>query len=196
MKGYGRLDPTNRSNQVYFSFLSYTIRSSSSLASQSPNSPPLFDSTSIRGVSVGLPEPRHHLGSLLPDGVPPGSEIQAPPATFAAPCARADRPAPGRGPSGCQAGNLCPCTRSRTVRPLAADRPRLTREHRRRFLLSDWRSEKASTTGLACSLKFWFGQHFITCDRIKHCFKCRRLELVCQPYFSKGFPFSQGKLAW
>jgi hypothetical protein len=41
--------PNNRSNQVYFSFY-LCIRSSSSLASQSPNSSLLFGSTSIRGV--------------------------------------------------------------------------------------------------------------------------------------------------
>jgi hypothetical protein len=76
-----------------------------------------------------MPEPRQLLGSLLPDGVPPGSEIQALPAILRRPCARADRPAPGRGPSGRQAGNSCSCTRSRTVRPCVADRPRLTREH-------------------------------------------------------------------
>jgi hypothetical protein len=67
-------------------------------------------------MSLGRPaEPRQHLESLLPDGVPPGSEIQTPSATFAAPAhARtvwpvgADRPArqagnsspaPGSGPS-------------------------------------------------------------------------------------------------
>jgi hypothetical protein len=64
---------------------------------------------------VGLPEPRQPLGSLLPDEVPPGSKIQAPPVTFAAPAhaqtvrpVGADRTAvrqgtpalvPGRGPS-------------------------------------------------------------------------------------------------
>ena len=68
------------------------------------------------------------------------------------PYARADRPAPGRGPSSRQAGNLSPCARSRTVRPQAADRPRLTREHRRRFFLSIWRSQKASTYFLATPL--------------------------------------------
>jgi hypothetical protein len=40
-------------------------------------------------------------------------------------------PAPGRGPSDRQAGNPGSCTRSQTVRPCAADRPRLTREHLR-----------------------------------------------------------------
>jgi hypothetical protein len=55
-----------------------------------------------------MPEPRQLLGSLLLDGVPLGSEIQAPPATFAAPCARADRLALGRGPSDRQAGNPSP----------------------------------------------------------------------------------------
>jgi hypothetical protein len=50
-------------------------------------------------------EPRQPLGSLLPDGVPPGSEIQAPPATFAAPAhARTVRP---QG-AACQAGNPSP----------------------------------------------------------------------------------------
>jgi hypothetical protein len=78
-----------------------------------------------------MPEPRQLLGSLLPDGVPPGSEIQAPSAIFRRPCVRADRPALERGPSGRQAGNPSSCTRSRTVRPCVADRPRLTREHRR-----------------------------------------------------------------
>jgi hypothetical protein len=68
-----------------------------------------------------------------------------PPAIFRRPCTRADCPAPGRGPSGRQAGKPSPCARSRTVRPQVADRPRLTREHRRRFFLSIWRSEKAST---------------------------------------------------
>jgi hypothetical protein len=48
------------------------------------------------------------LGSLLPNGVPPGSEIQAPPATFRRPCARANRLAPGRRPSSRQAGNPSP----------------------------------------------------------------------------------------
>jgi hypothetical protein len=86
---------------------------------------------SIRGVYVGLPEPRHHQGSLLPDGVPPGSEIQAPPAIFRRPCARADRPALGCGLSGRQAGNLSSYARSRIVRPCATDHPRLTREHHR-----------------------------------------------------------------
>jgi hypothetical protein len=59
-------------------------------------------------------------------GVPPGSEIQAPPATFVAPCARADRPASGRGPSGRQAGNPSPVLGRgpfgpwpRTIRPYA-----------------------------------------------------------------------------
>jgi hypothetical protein len=66
---------------------------------------------------------------------------------FRRPCTRADRPSPGRGPSGRQAGKPSPCARSRTVRPQAADRPRLTREHRRLFFLSIWRSEKASTRG-------------------------------------------------
>jgi hypothetical protein len=74
-------------------------------------------------MSLGRPaEPRQHLRSLLPDGVPPVSESQASSATFAAPAhARtvrpvgadrptrqagnlalsqvADRPAPGHGPS-------------------------------------------------------------------------------------------------
>jgi hypothetical protein len=77
-----------------------------------------------------MPEPRQLLGSLLPDGVPPGSEIQVPPAIFRRPCARADRPALGRGPSGRQAGNPSSCIRSRTVWPCAADRPRLTKGHR------------------------------------------------------------------
>jgi hypothetical protein len=97
-------------------------------------------------------EPRHHLGSLLPDGVPPGSEIQTPPATFAAPCARVDHPALGRGPSGRQAGNPSLCFRSRTVRPLAADRPCLCRGHRRRFVLSDWRPPKGTNILLATPL--------------------------------------------
>jgi hypothetical protein len=48
--------------------------------------------------------PRQHLGSLLPDGVPPGSEIQAPPATFATPAY------------------------ARTVRPVGADRPPVRQE--------------------------------------------------------------------
>ena len=69
------------------------------------------------------------------------------------PCRQvADRPGLGRGLSGRQAGNLSPCARSRTVRPQAADRPRLTREHRRRFFLSIWRSKKASTYFLATPL--------------------------------------------
>jgi hypothetical protein len=50
---------------------------------------------------------------------------------------------PGRGPSG---------PVPRTVRPCAADRPRLTREHRRRFLLSDWRPKKVPTYFLATPL--------------------------------------------
>jgi hypothetical protein len=64
-------------------------------------------------------------------GVPPGSEIQAPPAILRRPCARADRPALGRGPSGRQAGIPSLYARSWTIRPCVADRPRLTREHRR-----------------------------------------------------------------
>jgi hypothetical protein len=74
-------------------------------------------------------------------------------------CTRADRPTPGRGPSGRQAGKPSPCARSRTVRPQAADRPRLTREHRRRFFLSIWRSEKASTNTLrSLRLLLFFSQ--------------------------------------
>ena len=63
------------------------------------------------------------------------------------PGAAGDLPPPlrTRGPSGRQAGNPSPCARSRTVRPQAADRPRLTREHRCWFFLSIWRSKKAST---------------------------------------------------
>jgi hypothetical protein len=65
---------------------------------------------------LGRPaNPRQHLESLLPDGVPPGSEIQAPSANSAASAHAwtvrsvrqgtralrqvADHPAPGRGPS-------------------------------------------------------------------------------------------------
>ena len=60
-----------------------------------------------------------HLGSLLPEGVPPGSEIQEATGDLCRPCVRADRPArqtgnsspaSGRGPS-----NHCP----RTVRTCA-----------------------------------------------------------------------------
>jgi hypothetical protein len=40
---------------------------------------------SFRGVLGGLPIPRHTLGSLLPDEVLLGSEIQAPSANYAAP---------------------------------------------------------------------------------------------------------------
>jgi hypothetical protein len=70
---------------------------------------------SIRDFLGGLPIPRQSLGSLLPNGVPPGSEIQAPSANSAASAyARivrlvrqkhqplrqvVDHPAPGRGPS-------------------------------------------------------------------------------------------------
>jgi hypothetical protein len=53
-----------------------------------------------------------------------------------------DRPACRRGPSGRQAGNASPCTRSRTVRPLAADRPRLYRGHRHWFSRSVWRLKR------------------------------------------------------
>jgi hypothetical protein len=71
---------------------------------------------SFRGVLGGLLIPRQSLGSLLPDGVPPESEIQAPSANSAALAhVRTVRPqgavhpacqartlasAPGRGPSG------------------------------------------------------------------------------------------------
>jgi hypothetical protein len=64
----------------------------------------------------------------------------------------ADRPALCRGPSVPDQRAPPPHARSRTVRPYATDRPRLTREHRRRFFLSIWRSEKASTYFLATPL--------------------------------------------
>jgi hypothetical protein len=47
-----------------------------------------------------------------------------------------------RGPSGRQAGNPKPCLRSRTIRPIVVDRPRLCREHRHRFSRSDWRPKR------------------------------------------------------
>jgi hypothetical protein len=84
------------------------IRSSSSLALLYLKYSPLFSSTSTRRVLGSLPIPRQCLGSLLSDGVPPGSEIQTLPANSAALAhtrtvrfVRQDpAPAPGRGPSG------------------------------------------------------------------------------------------------
>jgi hypothetical protein len=78
---------------------------------------------SIRGVLGGLSIPRQSLGSLLPDGVPPGSEIQALPANSVAPAhvrtvqpPDADHPArqagtpaptPSHGPSGPWPRTVC-----------------------------------------------------------------------------------------
>jgi hypothetical protein len=84
-----------------------------------------------------MPEPRQLLGSLLPDRVPPGSEIQASPATFRHPCTRADRQAPGRGPSGRQVGNPSPAPGRGLSAPVQRAPPR--------FVLSDWRPKKVST---------------------------------------------------
>jgi hypothetical protein len=47
------------------------IKSSPSLAFLYLKFSPLFGSTSTRGILGGLPTPRHTLGSLLLDGVPP-----------------------------------------------------------------------------------------------------------------------------
>jgi hypothetical protein len=56
-------------------------------------------------------------------------------------CAIADRPSPRRGPSGRMQRSRS-CTRSWTVRPCAADRPRLRREHRQAILSSVWRLDR------------------------------------------------------
>jgi hypothetical protein len=87
---------------------------------------------SFRGVLGGLPIPRQPLGFLLPDGVPPGSEIHVLFGELRRLCTRADRPATRHGPF-CR--NPSSCTSSLTVRPSVADRPRLRREHCRRYLV-------------------------------------------------------------
>jgi hypothetical protein len=78
MKGYDRLNTHNRSNQIYLLFFTLCIRSSSSLASIYLKSSPLFGSTSTRGILGGLLMPRHTIGSLLSDGVPPGRQDLGP----------------------------------------------------------------------------------------------------------------------
>jgi hypothetical protein len=99
------------------------IRSSSSLASQSPNSLLLFGSTSIRGVYVGLLT-LDNTYNLFSQWCPSRERDSGAVDELRRPCARADRPArqegnpshvPGHGPS-----DHWP-------------RPRLCREHRRRF---------------------------------------------------------------
>jgi hypothetical protein len=56
-----------------------------------------------------LAEPRQHLGSLLPDGVPPGSELDLGAASnLRRPCVRADRVAIGANRPACQARTPAP----------------------------------------------------------------------------------------
>jgi hypothetical protein len=71
MKGYGPLNPSQSIQSTLLIFFTLYIRSSSSLASIYLKSSPLFDYMSTRSVLGGQPTPRHILGSLLPDGVPP-----------------------------------------------------------------------------------------------------------------------------
>jgi hypothetical protein len=81
---------------------------------------------SRRPPTVGLPEPRQHLGSLLSDGVPFREQDPGATGDFRRPCARANRPALGHRSSGRQAGNPSPASGRgpsgpwpRTVRPCA-----------------------------------------------------------------------------
>jgi hypothetical protein len=85
----------------------------------------------------------------------------------------ADRPAPCRGPSALDQRAPPPHARSRTVRPCAADRPRLTREHRRRFFLSIWRFEKASTAGYGSQTKGAPGKHHMMAGPVRQTFGWR-----------------------
>ena len=114
---HSRLNINNRINNPYIHRFTLYIMSSSSLALLYLKSSLLFGSTSIRGVLGGLPIPRQSLISLLPDGVPPGSEIQTLPANSVALAhawtvrlIRQERQ---------------PCARSRTVRPLTTNCPHL-----------------------------------------------------------------------
>jgi hypothetical protein len=67
--------PQSNQNPYIFRSLPFALGVESNVAS-SPQASPLFDSTSSRDVLVGLLIPRQILGSLLRNGVPPGSEIQ------------------------------------------------------------------------------------------------------------------------
>jgi hypothetical protein len=103
-----------------------------------------FDSTLTRGVLGGLPTPRHTIGSLIRDGVPPERRDlgllqrrrrrpSAPPRTVRA--SGADRLDVRR-------EGAAPTLRSRIVRPRATDRPRLCREHRQVVHSCVWRPDR------------------------------------------------------
>jgi hypothetical protein len=68
----------------------------------------------------GLPIPRQNLGSLLPDGVPPGRSDPGAVGERRRLCAHADCPATRRGPSGLSAEKT-------PLLPQVADRPALGR---------------------------------------------------------------------
>jgi hypothetical protein len=133
MKAYGRLSPLQLIKSNLLIVLPYVLGVEQfipSLASLYLKSTSLFGSTSARGVLGGVSMPRHTLGSLLADGVPPGRRdlgllqrrrLAAPLWTVRA--SGVDRPNVRR-------GGDAPAPRSRTVRPCAADHPRLRREHR------------------------------------------------------------------
>jgi hypothetical protein len=146
MKGYDRLNLHNRSNQIYLSFFTLCIRSSSSLVPLYLKSSTIFGSTSTRGVLAGLPMPRHTLGSFLPDGVPPGRRDlgllqtrrrSAPSWTVWA--LGADRPDVRR-------GGAAPATRLQTVWLCVADSPRLRGESRQAVLSSVWHPDRRQHT--------------------------------------------------
>jgi hypothetical protein len=113
------IDPPQSIRSTLLIVFTLYIRSSSSLASLYFESLPLFGSTSTKGVLDGLLTPRHTIGSLLPEEVPPERQYlgllqrrrrSTPSWTVQAP--DADRPDIHR-------GGAAPAPRLRTVRASA-----------------------------------------------------------------------------
>jgi hypothetical protein len=138
MKDYDRLNHTQSIQSTLFIIFTLCIRSSPSLAFLHLEYSSLFGSTSTRDVLGGLPTPRLTIGSLFPNGVPPGRRdlglMQRRRYYIIV-----DRPDVRR-----EGVALAP--RSRTVRPYAADCPRLRREHRQVVHSSVWRPNRRQHT--------------------------------------------------
>jgi hypothetical protein len=143
MKGYDRLNPTQSIQSTLLIVFTLCIRSSPSLSFLHLECSRLFGSTSTRGVFDGLPTLRHTLGSLLPNGCPSREARSryaakrcpsAPSHTVRAP--GTDHLSLGADFPDLRREGVTPAPVPRTVRPCAADRPRIRREHRRWFILA------------------------------------------------------------